>query len=39
MTRNPSPPLEDLQQINELAPKSVAAGLRYPENMMQTVGR
>jgi aryl-alcohol dehydrogenase-like predicted oxidoreductase len=30
---------EDLQQINELAPKSVAAGLRYPENMMQTVGR
>ncbi len=30
---------EDLQQINELAPVGVAAGPRYPENMMQTVGR
>ncbi len=30
---------EDLRQINKLAPVGVAAGSRYPENMMQTVGR
>jgi aryl-alcohol dehydrogenase-like predicted oxidoreductase len=30
---------EDLEQINKIAPAGVAAGLRYPEHMMQTVGR
>lgn len=30
---------EDLEQINKAAPAGVAAGLRYPEQMMQTVGR
>ncbi|WP_121356216.1 aldo/keto reductase [Flavisolibacter nicotianae] len=30
---------EDLQEIEAIAPKGVAAGLRYPENMMHSVGR
>ena len=30
---------EDLQRIDEVAPKDVAAGTRYPEAMMATVGR
>ncbi len=30
---------EDLQRIDEVAPKGVAAGTRYPEAMMATVGR
>lgn len=28
---------KDLQEINEIAPKGVAAGLRYPEAMMKSV--
>ncbi len=31
--------VEDLQKIDEVAPKGVAAGTRYPEAMMATVGR
>jgi aryl-alcohol dehydrogenase-like predicted oxidoreductase len=30
---------EDLRRIDEVAPKGVAAGLRYPEAMMASVGR
>jgi len=30
---------DDLQRIEEVAPKGVAAGLRYPEVMMKLVGR
>jgi aryl-alcohol dehydrogenase-like predicted oxidoreductase len=30
---------EDLSRIDEVAPRGAAAGLRYPEYMMQTVGR
>ncbi len=30
---------DDLQRIDEVAPKGVAAGTRYPEAMMATVGR
>jgi aryl-alcohol dehydrogenase-like predicted oxidoreductase len=30
---------EDLARIDDVAPKGAAAGLRYPEAMMQTVGR
>jgi aryl-alcohol dehydrogenase-like predicted oxidoreductase len=30
---------EDLARINEVSPKGVAAGSRYPEAMMQLVGR
>ena len=30
---------EDLRRIEEVAPKGVAAGQRYPEHMMKTVGR
>jgi aryl-alcohol dehydrogenase-like predicted oxidoreductase len=30
---------EELAEIDAIAPKGVAAGLRYPENMMGTVGR
>jgi aryl-alcohol dehydrogenase-like predicted oxidoreductase len=30
---------EDLERINKIAPAGVAAGSRYPEHMMQTVGR
>ena len=30
---------EDLRRIDEVAPRGAAAGLRYPEYMMQTVGR
>ncbi|HEY3567616.1 MAG TPA: aldo/keto reductase [Thermoanaerobaculia bacterium] len=30
---------DDLQRIDEVAPKGVAAGMRYPEAMMATVGR
>jgi len=30
---------EDLRRIDEVAPKGVAAGLRYPEAMMAAVGR
>lgn len=30
---------EDIQQINELAPQGVAAGARYPEEMMKLVAR
>jgi aryl-alcohol dehydrogenase-like predicted oxidoreductase len=30
---------DDLRRIDEVAPKGVAAGLRYPEAMMATVGR
>jgi len=30
---------EDLQRIDEVAPKGAAAGLRYPEAMMASVGR
>jgi aryl-alcohol dehydrogenase-like predicted oxidoreductase len=30
---------DDLRKIDEVAPKGVAAGLRYPEAMMATVGR
>ncbi len=30
---------EDLQKIDEVAPKGVAAGTRYPEAMMASVGR
>lgn len=30
---------EDLQEIDAIAPKGVAAGLRYPENMMHSVER
>ncbi len=29
----------DLKRIDEVAPKGVAAGLRYPQEMMQLVGR
>jgi len=29
----------DLDRINEIAPPGVAAGLRYPEAMMQSVNR
>ncbi len=29
----------DLRAIDEIAPRGVAAGLRYPEEMMKTVGR
>jgi len=31
--------LSDLRAIDEIAPRGVAAGLRYPEEMMKTVGR
>ena len=30
---------EDLQEIAEVVPMGVAAGLRYPEHMMQNIGR
>jgi aryl-alcohol dehydrogenase-like predicted oxidoreductase len=30
---------EDLRRIDEVAPRGAAAGLRYPESMMQSVGR
>ena len=30
---------EDLRRIDELAPRGAAAGLRYPEQMMKSVGR
>ena len=30
---------QDLRRIDELAPRGAAAGLRYPEYMMKTVGR
>lgn len=30
---------EDLRRIDEVAPRGAAAGLRYPEYMMKTVGR
>jgi len=30
---------EDLRRINEVAPRGVAAGLRYPEQAMNAVGR
>ncbi len=30
---------DDLRQIDEVAPRGVAAGLRYPEQMMKSVGR
>jgi aryl-alcohol dehydrogenase-like predicted oxidoreductase len=30
---------EDLERINKIAPAGVAAGSRYPEHMMQSVGR
>ncbi len=30
---------DDLRRIDEIAPKGVAAGLRYPEAMMSAVGR
>ncbi|OON69277.1 aldo/keto reductase [Hymenobacter sp. CRA2] len=30
---------EDLRQIDEIAPRGVAAGTRYPAEMMQAVGR
>ena len=30
---------EDLQRINEVAPRGVAAGMRYPEQAMNAVGR
>jgi aryl-alcohol dehydrogenase-like predicted oxidoreductase len=30
---------EDLRRIDEVAPRGVAAGLRYPEQMMKSVGR
>ena len=30
---------QDLRAIDEIAPRGVAAGLRYPEEMMKTVGR
>jgi aryl-alcohol dehydrogenase-like predicted oxidoreductase len=30
---------EDLRRINEVTPQGVAAGLRYPEQMMKLVGR
>jgi len=30
---------DDLKQINEIMPAGVAAGSRYPEHMMQSVGR
>lgn len=29
----------ELNEINEIAPKGAAAGMRYPENMMHTVNR
>jgi aryl-alcohol dehydrogenase-like predicted oxidoreductase len=29
----------ELEEINEIAPKGAAAGMRYPENMMHTVNR
>ena len=29
----------ELDEINEIAPKGAAAGMRYPENMMHTVNR
>jgi aryl-alcohol dehydrogenase-like predicted oxidoreductase len=31
--------VDDLQKIDEIAPKGAAAGTRYPEAMMATVGR
>jgi len=30
---------EDMARIDEIAPKDVAAGLRYPEQMMKLVNR
>lgn len=30
---------EDLDEMEAIAPKGAAAGLRYPENMMQSIGR
>ena len=30
---------EDLQEIDAIAPKGAAAGLRYPENMMSSINR
>jgi len=30
---------EDLRRIDEVAPRGAAAGLRYPEHMMKSVGR
>ena len=30
---------EDLRRIGEVAPRGAAAGMRYPEYMMNTVGR
>ena len=30
---------EELSEIDNIAPKGVAAGLRYPESAMGTVGR
>ncbi len=30
---------EELHEINEIAPRDVAAGLRYPESMMSSVGK
>ena len=30
---------DDLERINEVAPKNVAAGSRYPEAMMKLLGK
>jgi len=30
---------DDLRRIDEVAPRGAAAGLRYPEQMMKSVGR
>jgi aryl-alcohol dehydrogenase-like predicted oxidoreductase len=30
---------KDLQEINAIAPKNVAAGMRYPEPMMKSIGK
>ena len=32
-------PKEELSTINSIAPKDVAAGLRYPEQAMKTVNK
>jgi diketogulonate reductase-like aldo/keto reductase len=30
---------KEMEEINAIAPKGAAAGMRYPETMMHTVGR
>jgi hypothetical protein len=30
---------DDLRRIDEVAPRGAAAGMRYPEHMMKSVGR